>query len=314
MRSIDTIIEDLKALDLKNCKDDEITKLLGEMGVVPWMCVTLHPDKLIMRIRPNYGNEEFFHRKELTYKPKHLNYTYQRASTPQNTMFYGSIISDYYYGHEPDSERYVATLESLPWSLDKNVKGFQKHTLSRWRVKEDINILAIVHHDQFIQDRKFTEELENTYRDTIQGFTQENREKYDRVVKYISEEFAKPVKEHYEYKISALFSNIITQKGLDGVIYPSVQNAGYGYNVAITPQAADAKLELSVAGECVLYKNKTSVIVDNLKAAELTPPMESFILKPIDPKYHCGQAASMRCIGVHSADELKDFGKEHKNT
>jgi hypothetical protein len=100
--------------------------------------------------------------------------------------------------------------------------------------------------------------------------------------------------------ISALFSELITQHGLDGVLYPSVRVGGKGFNIAITPEATK-KMGLYVAGECSIYKLKDRAVVGNDAIVELKGTEEEF--KLIDMERH--EKECLAQIGVTSIDDLK---------
>ena len=67
---------------------------------------------------------------------------------------------------------------------------------------------------------------------------------------------------HYDYLISAIFSEFVSNTELDGILYPGVRVDGKGFNIAIKPSAVD-KLSLRVAGECSIYKLKYHTVVGN---------------------------------------------------
>ena len=88
------IIEKLETIDLKSYPKDEIIALISKCGKVGAIITTLHHGKRIIRARINDDNKHFKSVSELSYKPQKFNTTYQRASTPQKTMFYGSIVPE----------------------------------------------------------------------------------------------------------------------------------------------------------------------------------------------------------------------------
>lgn len=108
----------------------------------------------------------------------------------------------------------------------------------------------------------------------------------------------------YDYLLSATFAETVVDKGLDGVLYPSVIVGGQGFNVAINPEVADSNLDLILAGECSMYKLFENTIVDNETAIELKPNQTNFELISVDPQYHAGQAECLRRLGINSMNEL----------
>lgn len=52
------------------------------------------------------------------------------------------------------------------------------------------------------------------------------------------------------------------EKGYDGVLYPSVQMAGKGFNIALKPSCVDKKLSATLICESDIYKLKDKMILD----------------------------------------------------
>ncbi|MDP3930081.1 MAG: hypothetical protein Q8R57_13755 [Bacteroidota bacterium] len=74
-------------------------------------------------------------------------------------------------------------------------------------------------------------------------------------LEFISEEFAKPVKSHEEYKFSALYSTkVLLEKGKDAIIYPSVKTDTEGLCIAIKPNIIEEKCSFSLVEVCEAYQ------------------------------------------------------------
>lgn len=84
-----------------------------------------------------------------------------------------------------------------------------------------------------------------------------------------------------EYYISSLFSALISNTGVDGVLYPSVRAAGIGLCVAIQPRVAD-KLKLISVRKCLLSKENGTVKITYLKACEVKDSSGTFELLNLD--------------------------------
>ncbi len=84
------VINAIKNLDLTKYPHDEILSELRKIGKAGLVMNTLHPNYEVIRVRPNRNGERFSNINDLTYKPEEFNKTYQRGSTPNKTMFYGS--------------------------------------------------------------------------------------------------------------------------------------------------------------------------------------------------------------------------------
>src|SRR4051794_34584351 len=87
-------IQELKKIDLSTYPADRVRKLIDKLGRFGIISIDLHPGKTIIRARPNNPVEIFKNRSELSYVPQSKNHKYQRASTPNQTMFYGGTIPE----------------------------------------------------------------------------------------------------------------------------------------------------------------------------------------------------------------------------
>lgn len=272
------IIEIFRRLDLSKYPEKEIRDLLINVGFAGCMTVTLHEGKSIIRARPNYNGERFSNKSDFSYKPQENNCTYQRASTPHNTMFYGSILPEDIKEGELDNVRIIGLMETVPLLRNKDLSGYQKISFGRWFVKEDINLISVVHNKSFYNKSSFTKELFDDYQLFCQQTSPEIIEEFNMFQEYIASEFAKEnTNEDYQYMISAIYSELVTKLGYDGVIYPSVRVSGEGFNIAITPEAT-RKLELRVAGECAIYKRKDIARMGLNSIIQLDGSEDNFIL------------------------------------
>jgi hypothetical protein len=254
-----------------------------------------------MRARPNGVNERFKKLSDLSFKPQEFNETYQRASTPNETMFYATSVPDKIEPGELDNMRIIGVTETIPMLRDKTKSGFQKISFGRWVVQEDINLMAIVHHESYYKESNYTRELVNGYKAFINQYPQEIIDKSLKFQDFMASEFAKEViNADYDYLISAMFTEHITSKGLDGILYPSVRSAGKGFNIAITPEASK-KLALYVAGECSIYKLKDKVVIGNDAIVELDGTQTEFKLVDQPNLQHI----YLDKLGIKSIDELK---------
>lgn len=261
--TVDEIIKKLKELDLSTYPVDEIKNLLNTLGKVGHVVVSYHKGKSIIRVRPNSKFQRFNYVEQLSYKPQKYNTTYQRASTPFKTMFYGCTIADNPTKGDLDNARAIAPFEAVKWLRDKKKKGYQRITYSRWIVKKDLNLLAIVFKESFYERNSFTKELVDSYKEIFKSQSKEMIENSMKIQDFLAEEFSKEDTDNdYEYLISALFSEMCVLKGFDGVFYPSVRVGGMGFNIAITPQATH-KLRLYAAGESSVYKLYDHTVIGN---------------------------------------------------
>jgi hypothetical protein len=268
MPEISEIIQQIKDLDLSGYPYFQIQELIRSLGTTSFFVFTLHKGKIITRAREG-GN--YLNKNEISYPPVEKCKDCQRASIPNKTMFYGTIVQE----KQPLKEtRMLAASESS--SLLRNgidSVGFKKITFGRWSVIKDINLIVIVDEHNFneVSNNALLTELKNTF-DSIPG-TEEQKEKYKLILSYFADEFSKEgIQKDYEYLVSALFSEIITTElGYDGVMYPSVQLGGQlGFNVAIKPEIVDNNLILDIVAESTIYKKKDKSLLLVDKISDMT--------------------------------------------
>jgi hypothetical protein len=242
---IQEVIKLLRQIDLSNYPCKEVLKLIESIPNCVHQQLDLPPSYSIYRARENENGISFSSKSELTYKQQSSKDGYKRASTPDMTMFYGSILPDRIEDGEINEIRAVVFPEAMPWVCDSKNKGRKKITLSTWNVIEKIKLIGIVQYSDFSSDSYFLKKLREHYDNSL-DLNIEIKEDSRLFTSFIANEFAKKITENdYDYLISALFAKSIVDKGYDGVFYPSVKRDGTGYNVALTPYAAENKIQLA---------------------------------------------------------------------
>lgn len=267
-----------------------IHSILNTIGKkMPLGCFILHAGSEIIRVRPNRNFDETFNtRSELHYKPQEFNTTYQRASTPNQTIFYGSLTQQISEKVKVYLPRLASTLEAIPWIRDNDASGMQKITYSRWKVVGDIPLYPVVFNSTFTNNP-----LVKRFMDfTISYIKEQNPEDADDILslfRYISNEFGKihVSNNDYHYLITSIFTEILLSRSkgrFHGIIYPSTRVYGDDSNVAIHPDVVDNNLDLIAVGESVLYKENMNIIIDNLTVTENPDlePLTDFQLIPVD--------------------------------
>jgi hypothetical protein len=154
------IIKKLETIDLKSYPKDEIIKLITGLGKVGLILTTLHDGKRILRARINENNKHFKSLSELSYKPQEFNTTYQRASTPQKTMFYGSIVPEILGKTEPDTARITTIYELSDFIREIDTVGTQKITFSVWEVCDDVDLISLIHYKKFERPTELSKKLQ----------------------------------------------------------------------------------------------------------------------------------------------------------
>lgn len=297
MEKTKAIIKELESLDLTQYPYQKVRDLIGSIGSTATLINTLHSGKIVMRARPNFGEERFSEVSQISYKPLEYNKTYQRASTPFNTMFYGSTISENIAPKELSIARVIGLFETLPIMRDINLSGEQIITYSTWRVVKDIPLISIIHYKDFQRENSYATKQRADFEDFLSKYPHEIGEKARLVNGFLAKQYAKDVTPHdYDYLISAIYAEMGVVNGLAaGVIYPSVRTGGDGFNVAIHPHFIDnGYLVPEVVGECIIYKKGKTTIVDNETVVVLEKGQLKFEFSPVPTENKEGRENILR--------------------
>lgn len=306
MDELNIQINRLNGLNLSNYPIQEIRNIITDFGRVGVIVMTLHKGKTIIRARLNETNETIKSISELSYKPYKLNKTFQRASTPQTTMFYGCVVPENNEEGEPIIARVTSVLEVSNLYRKAIDEGVEKITFSRWVVTKDIPLIAMVYHKDFVNNSSHTSELYNAYKLFLQNNPSDLEKSYA-ITEFLASEFAKSeTSNDFDYLISALYTELVVQQGFAGVYYPSVRAEGKGFNVAIHPYFVENCMIPIVAGECTLYKKGKSIVLDNDTITEVEKGQTNIVFKPnTNPKEHRGSEISN--------DILNDSNKKNRD-
>ena len=250
--------ERLENLNLRNSSTKEVRELLEVIGIIPIMTAKLNTGTRIHRTRMGRG---YYQPWQLTYKKPRLCTSMQRASLPNESVFYGCLSDDQ---SRLEYGRMIGLLECS--KLAKDMKGFGREyvTASVWEVTEPINIIS------FITDRTFAGEKKLC--EIVKHFVRLYKEKHRnidnierRVGQIIDREFSKVVDDNRDYLITATLVHDMLfdfKEDIDAVLYPSVQTRGdLGLNIAIKPEVADRKLSLHHVIDQTHYRNKDNSFV-----------------------------------------------------
>lgn len=304
MTPLELAISRIKILNLSKYPGEELAKHLKNFSGVAAIDYWLHPGKKILRARPHNKDGPFVDKPSLSFKPQQFNTTYQRASTPNRTMFYGSIIPEDLDDGDLDNERYIVSMEAMKWLRDNTTCGFKKITYSKWEVVEDIRLFALLHKKAYYEATSHTKKIMDDY----YAFLKKHPDKeYTSLLanEFLADEFGKEESEpDYHYLISSHFTEFITTKGVDGVLYPSVRVGGRGYNIALTPDATNTKVKLVAAGECSIYKRYEKSVIDNDTQVIIIDDNIPFEYSPVSPKHHAGELNCLKELGVNYISEL----------
>lgn len=276
-------LDALKKIDLTRNSVEEINQLLNQIGPLPIMRTEYHKGKIFDRaVRIKENEADFNTKARLSYAPAKYNVNYLRASTPKNTMFYGSVLKDNFTVDDHGYTRITACCETSELLRDNSIpKGERLMIIGSWEVQETIT-LATIFDPTKEYEIDYLQKIKTDYL-TMLKQNPELENKGIEYLKFLAKEFSKDVKngDNHEYHISALFSTLISNTGVDGVLYPSVRAAGIGLCVALHPRVAD-KLKLISVRKCLLKKESGQVKITYLKACDVNDDSQPFELLDVD--------------------------------
>jgi hypothetical protein len=248
MNDIDGILGELRATDLLTASREEIAAVVSRIDQTVLMGFTWLPGSYVIRARPHRTAEcltEWRNEEHISYlrDPSRIP-PFNRASFEGDSMFYGcSGQADQFKETIHIAYNEISRMVNNPnYPLDE-----EYYIAGHWRVTEPINVIALVHHQEFIAKNERLRKMNEQYNAAVHR-DQKMTDRSLRVVEFFADEFAKPVDidEGYKYKISAAFATHVMNLGMDGIIYPSVKAKGDTsvFNVALKPQVVDTKLKL----------------------------------------------------------------------
>lgn len=250
--------ERLENLDVRNSSVEDVRHLFETVENIPAITATMNTGTRIHRTRMGRG---YYQPWQLTYKNPRLCTSMQRASLPNESVFYGCLAdnqSRLEYG------RMIGLLECS--KLAKDMEGFGREyvTASVWEVISPIRVISFITDQTYIGVRNLSEQVKNfiqLYRDRHKNVGDIER----RVGRVIDREFCKDVEDCRDYLITAtLTHDMLSDSGedFDAVIYPSVKTRGdLGLNIAIKLDAADSKLRLHHVIDQTHYRYKDNSFV-----------------------------------------------------
>lgn len=233
---------------------------------IPVPIVDLSKGLTTDRIRINRGDELFSNISELGYikDQNTLNKinSFGRANLPRQSMFYGSIKSSHI-----SYERMTAIAETTNCVLDKQSVDLEGKllTLSRWEFQNSIPVFQVVFSKETLKTNEDVKKAFNIQIDNISKHENIDKQFCCEFLSFISDEFAKVVTLGYEYKISAIFTQVILEEHptVKGIMFPSVQTLYQGFNVVFTPKIIDEFLKPILCATFRLYKNGKHTLLEN---------------------------------------------------
>ncbi len=264
MMNINKLLRELSNIT-PNDKPDKIRELILSTKakiIVPKLL--LEKGSVIFRASPIDDISEVTSPQRLSYKPTSMNKSYQRASTPFNTMFYGIVSEDY------PSAVMGCLAETCDCLRSRNAPlRHYKIVISQWELKEDIALVQMLDIHGNNKSRVFRNYQEAI--SVIDAFNAENERENKAFLEFMGNEFKKVCQQESDYWISAIYTEFLTLvKGDEGIVYESVQVVDPRLRevkcVALAPNFVDSCLEF-MKGEVYDfdYKGINEVIVPRKK-------------------------------------------------
>lgn len=292
-----TFFDTLTKLDLSIFPIDEIRNSIKNIGFAGTSTIIIHPGDFVMRARKNENGVSFTNQKDISYKPSHLNNRYYRASTPETTMFYGSIIPHKF--QLGDIDRLKLTTFSETSSINYSNRLIEEHfTFGLWTVKEPFQLSLIATQEDFMAGNP---NLHNLGEDKVyvifKDIPSDIAERNAVLSQFYTTEFSKtPIKAECDYLHSALFTEYILSKKISGVYYPSIRTEYSAFNIAVHPEIVESCMLLVKAIECKVYILDGIALIDNI--LECKPDINGDLLfKPLNnSNEHFGREKSLKVI------------------
>lgn len=245
--------------------EKQLYELFKKLETLPVVSYPLPPDFPLTRARLNNENERFNQVNHVWHKPKEFNTGFGRASNPHINVMYGAI--DPYPPNESTDkpvERITALCEvSKIYFTDPEEIQSEIVTFARWLPGKKLQMICPFDFSKFETDSPILKDMYEAYSKVVEE-NERYKEQITRFHAYISKQFSKhPISKGYEYKTTALFTEMIISMGFDGIIFPSVKTDLRGFNVAINSQIVEEYFKLFAVCECTHYKKKKYSFVNN---------------------------------------------------
>lgn len=229
-------------------------------NTLPLIKVTIEKGAYVLRQRINKSGKYYKSIPELSYPPSVEHYG--RANVPGHPMFYCCLFS---MNPENVRPRLVTLLETSKFVWNKENVGIERTTCSKWDVIEKLDLISLPFSSNYERPIVEIKSIQEDWNQKIKDA--DVNEDALALIDYMSEEIAKTSNQESDYFIIANFIYYILYinektKWADGIIYPSVEAAGEGFNLALKPEVVDKKLKFGVASLHYLVKNKEDARLD----------------------------------------------------
>lgn len=251
--------EILDAINVREENTEELYKIFRMVPDydIPLIRFYLYKGASLIRQRVNEKNKEFFMVSDLSYPPADCITGYERANLPYQPMFYACSFPDDYESNDVPPPRVLALTETSTFYRNRDASGIERSTVSRWDITEDLELVAMPFIAEYSKACQVIKAMKDEWNNEI-GKYHVNPDGLE-LIMYMAKEIGKTFSSNIEYFKIANFVNYLLNvnrktKNVDGIIYPSVQGAGAGFNVAIKPSAVYKKITFNCAALCHLLK------------------------------------------------------------
>lgn len=226
------VVEKLKLLDLNNVEVQEIISLFDNFNFLGYISNIIKKGSQICRMRIIDVEKEKIpiNSKELSYNPNPSS-EYGRCHIINESIFYGSINTELIKNYH--NIFFEVTNHS---SRQKNRLYF---VVSSWILQEDLNVIEL---GSYLKHSNCSLKKRNEFINNIPHLPYYKKVWSKQLDDFLSKEFSKQITNNFEYKISAAFSSYMFNRGIQGIIYPSVQTNGAGLNIALEKSVVDNQL------------------------------------------------------------------------
>ncbi len=238
---------------------------LGQLGAIVsvyWPPLTFgqFPNLVVRATAYNSGVEIVTNIVRLKYPPFKFNTNYQRASTPDNPMFYCTLNKG------PDFKDLIPQLATC---FHETFSDYNKLTsnndsicFSLWYIKRPLRLLTIFKLEEFNNNLDAYNEIREAYRIGTENIDNNLRANTNEFNEFLADKFSIPVDRNIDdYKPSGLITQhmlkALNSKNMkiDGIVFKSTKSPNSDFNLAILPDSCDSKLECLKVINCKLLPN-----------------------------------------------------------
>ena len=160
---------------------------------------------------------------------------YNRASSDRDPIFYGCISNIL---KQTEIGLTGISFEASNLLTDKNLKDSEYFAFGRWCPSEDLTVAVVGLNSPLSKNNSDIQSMLQ-FQNSIFKDINIKLESIQLAQEFLGTKFSKKVKNEFEYKISAAYSELIFDLGFDAVLFPSVANRGYVSNIAIHNEIVD---------------------------------------------------------------------------